>query len=175
MPEPDQEPDELPAPEEAPRSLQSPGVHSKVYVPIILHIFRERFSEGIEFIEFTLDDVRNTADILQIQTRNAADVIYRMRSRTVLPPEITDKGFFVLKATGRGRYRLEKAPSTILEIPVGEVLDALDITPLPVRRLLPAELSRIDEQGLLTIASYCNILDHFTGLRGHPRTTSKFP
>jgi len=130
-----------------------------------MHIFRDKFDEDCEFIDFTLDDVRKTADLLGIKARNAADVIYRMRSRTILPPEITDKGFFVLKAIGRGRYRLEKAPSTILDIPVGAILDALDITPLPVRRLLPAELAKIDEQGLLTIVNYCNILAHFTGLR----------
>ena len=33
------------------------------------------------------------------------------------------------------------------------------------RRLLPQELAKIDEQGLLTMISYCKLLDHFTGLQ----------
>jgi len=41
----------------------------------------------------------------------------------------------------------------------------LDLTPLPVRRLLPKVVSEIDEQGLLTMVSYCQLLDQFTGLR----------
>lgn len=163
MTDPEQEP--LPSPEESIRSLQSPGVNSKVYVPILLHIFRERYTEGCEYVDFTLDDIREVADFLGIQVRNAADVVYRMRSRTVLPPEITDKSFLILKQTGRGKYRLEKGTSTLFEVPEGEVLEALDITPLPVRRLLPAELAKIDEQGLLTVVNYRKILDHFTGLR----------
>lgn len=147
------------------RSLQSHGKNSRVYVPIIREIFREKFTAGCSVIDFTLDDVRRWADKLGIVTRNPADVIYRMRARTVLPIEILEAGFYILRAIGRGKYRLELAESTILEIPDHPITDALDLTPLPVRRLLPEELSEIDEQGLLTMISYCKLLDHFTGLQ----------
>src|ERR1700730_16254986 len=84
------------------RSLQSPGLISKVYVPILLDIFNARYRQGASTIIFSLDDIRNTADRLKLETRNPADVVYRMRSRTLLPKEILDKGFFVLRSIGRG-------------------------------------------------------------------------
>ncbi len=102
-------------------------------------------------MEFTLDDVRAAGVALNLKPRNAPDLIYRMRSRTILPQEMQDEGFRILRQVGRGRYRLEKGGSTIFEIPINTVQEALDITPLPVRRLLPENLSDIDEQGLLTI------------------------
>ncbi len=147
------------------RSLQSHGNNSRVYVPILREIFREKYVVGCTVIDFTLDDVRRWADTLGIVTRNPADVIYRMRARTKLPIEILEAGFYILRAIGRGKYRLEVAESTILEIPDHPITEALDLTPLPVRRLLPEILSEIDEQGLLTMISYCKLLDHFTGLQ----------
>ncbi len=35
---------------------------------------------------------------------------------------------------------------------------------MPVRRLLPETLAEMDEQALLTMASYCKLLDHLTGM-----------
>ena len=62
-------------------------------------------------------------------------------------------------------YRLEKATGIIVDIDDDTVtIDALDLTPLPVRRLLPERLDEVDEQGLLTIINYSKIIDHFTGL-----------
>jgi hypothetical protein len=137
----------------------------KVYGPILLHIFRARWRQGASSVLFTLDDVRNAADELDLEVRNPADLIYRMRSRTVLPKEILEKGFFILRAIGRGQYQFEKGSSTIFEPLDSTVTEALDITPLPVRRLLPEKLSEMDEQAVLTVASYCKLFDHFTGLQ----------
>jgi len=150
-----------------PRPTQSHGHNSKVYVPIIRLIFTERFREGVEEIDFTLDDIREAADRLGVreQTRNAGDVVYRMRARTELPAEIRAAGFYIIRQVGRGRYRMEKASGVIVELdddPV--VIPALDLTPLPVRRLLPEDIAGIDEQGLLTVVNYSKLLDHFTGL-----------
>jgi hypothetical protein len=150
-----------------PRRTQSHGKHSKVYVPIIRLIFQERYREGMEEFDFTLDDIRDAADRLGVreQTRNAGDVVYRMRARTELPEEIRAAGFYIIRQVGRGRYRMEKAAGIIIDLDGGAVvLDALDLTPLPVRRLLPEDISGIDEQGLLTLVSYSKLLDHFTGL-----------
>jgi hypothetical protein len=112
-----------------------------------------------------LDDIRNAADSLALEVRNPADLIYRMRSRTVLPKEILDKGFYILRAIGRGQYQFEKGSSTIFQPLDSQPEEALDITPLPVRRLLPEKLAEMDEQAVLTVASYCKLIDHFTGLQ----------
>lgn len=147
------------------RTLQSHGQNSKVYVPILLCIFNKKYKEGDTVVAFSLDDIRQAASELNLQIRNAGDLVYRMRSRTVLPKEILDKGFYLLRQVRRGQYRLEVGTSTIVEHTPDEIVSALDCTPLPVRRLLPENLADIDEQGLLTIVHYCQILSHFTGLQ----------
>ena len=141
------------------------GSTARVYGPILLHVFNARWRQGTPTVLFTLDDVRNAADALRLEVRNPADLIYRMRSRTALPKEILDKGFFILRAIGRGQYQFEKGSSTLFEPLDSEPTEALDLTPLPVRRLLPERLADMDEQAILTIASYCKLFDHFTGLQ----------
>nr|WP_294544290.1 hypothetical protein [uncultured Rhodopila sp.] len=145
-------------------TLQAHGLNSKIYGPILLHVFRARWRQGTATVLFTLDDIRNAAEALKLEVRNPADLIYRMRSRTILPQEILDKGFFILRAIGRGQYQFEKGSSTLFEPLDSELTEALDLTPLPVRRLLPETLADMDEQAVLTIASYCRLFDHFTGL-----------
>jgi hypothetical protein len=101
------------------KSLQSHGKHSVVYVPVILKLFQDRWRPGASTVGFSLDDVRNAVEAVRavssnpdrISSRNPADVVYRMRSRTVLPKEILDRGFHVLRSVGRGRYQFEKATS----------------------------------------------------------------
>lgn len=146
------------------RSLQSHGLASKVYVPIVRRIFETNYKTGDTVVEFSLDDVRQAAADLGIVVRNAADVIYRMRSRTVLPAEILELGFYVLTQAGRGKYRFEQATSTVIDLPISRPIEALDLTPNPVRRLLPADLTELDEQAILMVAGYCNLWQHFTGL-----------
>lgn len=155
------------------RSLQSPGTNSIVYVPVILKLFRDRWRPGASTVVFSLDDVRTAVEAVRaasefpdrISSRNPADVVYRMRSRTILPPEILDKGFHILRAVGRGRYQFEKASSGIIDTPVNELTLAIDLTPMPVRRLLPETMAEMDEQALLSVVGYCNLLDHFTGMK----------
>lgn len=146
------------------RSLQSHGLSSRVYVPILMNIFNAKYMKGDEAVEFSLDDIRAAAQELGISVRNPADLAYRMRSRTVLPELIRNEGFFILSAVGRGKYRLGKADSAIIDLPENKPLGTLDLTPLPVRRLLPEKLAEFDEQALLTVVGYCKVLDHFTGL-----------
>lgn len=155
------------------RNLQSPGTNSIVYVPVILKLFRDRWRPGASTVVFSLDDVRTAVEAVRaasefpdrISSRNPADVVYRMRSRTILPPEILEKGFHILRAVGRGRYQFEKATSGIIETPVNELTPAIDQTPMPVRRLLPETMAEMDEQALLSVVGYCNLLDHFTGMK----------
>lgn len=155
------------------KSLQSHGRNSVVYVPVILKLFKDRWRPGASTVVFSLDDVRTAVEAVRaispnpdrISSRNPADVVYRMRSRTVLPKEILDKGFHVLRAVGRGRYQFEKASSGIIDTPVNEITPAIDQTPMPVRRLLPETMAEMDEQALLSVVGYCNLFDHFSGMK----------
>lgn len=155
------------------KSFQSHGKNSKVYVPVILKLFQDRWRPGAATIVFSLDDIRTAVEAVRassdnpdaISSRNPADVIYRMRSRTKLPDEILAKGFHVLRAVGRGRYQFEKASSGIMEVPTSELIPAIDQTPMPVRRLLPETIAEMDEQALLSVVGYCQLLDHFTGMK----------
>jgi len=147
------------------KSLQTDGLRSRVYVPVLKLIFSQKYKDGDTFIDFTLADIRRACDELGIVSKNPADVIYRMRSRTILPKEILDRGFHILRPMNRGKYRLEIGESGLVDIPQDNIQEALDLTPLPVRRLLPEVLAEIDEQGLLTMITYCQLLDHFTGLK----------
>lgn len=155
------------------KSLQSHGQSSIVYVPVILKLFRDRWRPGASTVVFSLDDVRTAVEAVRaasdnsdrISSRNPADVVYRMRSRTRLPEEILEKGFHVLRAVGRGRYQFEKASSGIIEVPVKPLTPAIDQTPMPVRRLLPETMAEMDEQALLSVVGYCQLLDHFTGMK----------
>ena len=155
------------------RASQSHGNNSTVYVPVILKIFRDRYRPGATSIIFSLDDVRNAVDAVRaesttpddISSRNPADVIYRKRSRTILPAEILEKGFHILRPIGRGQYQFERASSTIIEPPVTTPISTIDHTPMPVRRLLPVSLAEMDEQAVLSVASYCLVLDHFAGMK----------
>lgn len=52
-----------------------------------------------------------------------------------------------------------------MEVPVCELTPAIDHTPMPVRRLLPETMAEMDEQALLSVVGYCQLLDHFTGLK----------
>lgn len=155
------------------RSSQTPGTNSVVYVPVILKLFRDRYRPGASTVIFSLDDVRNAVESVRaesatpdkVSSRNPADVVYRMRSRTKLPAEILDKGFHILRPIGRGQYQFERAAAGIIEPPATDPISAIDQTPMPVRRLLPETLAEMDEQAVLSVVGYCQLLDHFTGMK----------
>lgn len=143
---------------------QQHGLTSRVYVPILREIVRRFHEPGKQRIEFTVRDMRQVANDLGIEIGNAPDLVYRMRARTRLPDDILDMGFTILRGVGRGLYALEVGGEAVVHLPEHEIFEHNDQTPLPVRRLLPENLVELDEQGLLTMVSYCRLLDHFTGL-----------
>ena len=154
------------------RGALSPGTSSVVYVPVILAV-HDRYRPGASTVIFSLDDVRNAVDAVRAASSNAikissryqADVFYRMRSRTRLPAEILEKGFHILRPIGRGQYQFERATTGIIEAPVTEPISTIDLTPMPVRRLLPETIAEMDEQAILSVVGYCSLLDHFTGMK----------
>lgn len=156
------------------RSLQSHGKRSRVYVPVLLYIFKNKYTPDAETIEFTLKDVIEACNALGINAANPPDVIYRMKSRTVIPEDIQNLGFRVIRPVGRGRYVLEKAESTLITFPTGEYEIIQDKTPPVVRKLLGPNLGLIDEQGLLAIVRYNELISRFLKarvyhLKGHVR------
>ena len=160
-----------------PRPIQSHGKRSKVYTPILLAIFRRKYKPGMTAVTFTLEEVRSELAAAGLKARNVADLVYRMKSRTVLPEEITSKGFRLLEITGRGLYALTIAESTLISYPEptpSEIVEIQDRTPFPVRRLLADDFGKTDEQGLLNVLRYNDVLSHFLRvqvfhLKGHVR------
>jgi hypothetical protein len=156
------------------RPLQSHGKRSKVYVPVLREIFRLKYNPGDLFVEFTIADINEACATLGVHAANQPDLVYRMKSRTVLPEEIQALGFRVLRPVGRGTYRLEMAESTLIEFPEGEAELIVDRTPSVVRRMLGEDFGAIDEQGLLTVVRYNDLVSRFLGarafhLKGHVR------
>lgn len=156
------------------RSLQSHGKRSRIYVPVLLYIFKQKYTPNVDAIEFTLADVDEACNQLGVSAANRPDLIYRMKSRTAIPEEIQNLGFRVIRPIGRGKYVLEKAESTLIEFPETAFEALIDQTPPVVRRLLGDDLGSIDEQGLLAIVRYNDLIAHFLKarvyhLKGHVR------
>lgn len=158
-----------------PRPLQAHGLRSKVYTPILLAIFKRKYVAGSSEVTFTLEELRAELVAAGLQARNVADLVYRMKSRTVLPEEITSKGFRLLEIRGRGKYALTFSESTLIDYPDPvEVIDVQDRTPFAVRRLLADDFGKTDEQGLLNVLRYNDLFSHFLRaqsyhLKGHVR------
>ena len=144
------------------RPIQAHGLRSKVYTPILRAVFRKKYIEGATRVDFTLDDIRSELIAAGLQAKNAPDLIYRMKSRTALPEEIQALGFRILQITGRGKYALIVGQSTLIEYPEPrEVVTVLDRTPLPVQELLGPDLGLLDEQAMLSVVRYNDLITHF--------------
>jgi len=156
------------------KPLQSHGKNSKVYVPVLRHIFEQKYRPGDAVVEFTMKDIFAAVAYLGLSVSNRADIVYRMKSRTEIPPEIQELGFRILRPVKRGHYRLEKADSTLIEFPDCEVEIVADTTPSLVRQMIGEEIGAVDEQALLSLVRYNNLLSRFLKMRvlhlkGHVR------
>lgn len=157
------------------RPRQAHGLRSKVYTPVLLELFRSKYRPGDSEVSFTLEEVRAEVQRQGLEVRNAADIIYRMKSRTILPEEIRNNGFHILAITGRGRYALRVGDTTLIDYPDDDVFyEVVDRTPPQVRALLDADFGSLDEQGLLSVLRYNDLFSDFLGVRtfhlkGHVR------
>ena len=145
------------------------------YDKIIAALFKKKFKlkQKISELNFTKDELVETANELGIQLRNAPDVIYTYRSRRALPERILRTGNWVLVPKGKGRFSFAKSKrATFIEIPEGlasiEILNALPE--------IVEKYTQNDEQGLLSTIRYNRLVDIFTGitcfhLQPHIRTT----
>ncbi len=57
------------------------------YADVLNRVFEEAFSDGDRTVEFSMTDLRNAAQALDLEIRNPPDIIAHFRSRNDLPEE----------------------------------------------------------------------------------------
>ncbi|MBI4547887.1 MAG: endonuclease [Ignavibacteriae bacterium] len=145
----------------------------KDYDRIITSLFNSKFKEGSSEIDFTKDELVSVARKLKITLRNPPDVVYTYRSRANLPEAILDKGNWVIKPKGKGRFSFLKSKRKPF-VDIQEGLHAIEI-PNALPEIVEKHASE-DEQALLSSIRYNRLVDIFTEiacfhLQSHIRTT----
>src|ERR1041385_4546269 len=145
----------------------------KDYDRIINTLFNSKFKEGSSEIDFTKDELVAAAKKLRITLRNAPDVVYTYRSRSNLPKAILDKGNWIIKPKGKGRFSFLKSKRKPF-VDIQEGLLAINI-PNALPEIIEKYASE-DEQALLSSIRYNRLVDIFTEitcfhLQSHIRTT----
>ena len=149
------------------------NLREKDYDRIIASLFNSKFKEGSPEIDFTKDELVAVARKLKITLRNAPDVVYTYRSRANLPQSILNKGNWVIKPKGKGRFSFLKSKRKPF-ICIQEGLHAIEI-PNALPEIVETHASE-DEQALLSSIRYNRFVDIFTEitcfhLQSHIRTT----
>lgn len=143
------------------------------YDRIITKLFVSRFKENLTEIDFSKDEIVETARDLSIPLRNPPDVVYTYRTRSTLPQTILDRGNWIIKPKGKGKFSFLKSNrKPFVEIQEGlHAIEVLNAVPEIVEKY-----SQDDEQALLTAVRYNRLVDIFTKitcfhLQSHARTT----
>ena len=147
------------------------------YVQIIQHLFLERYTPGVEIVEFEREDIVRIANQLGVTLpKNLGDVIYSFRYRAALPDVIIAHApagkSWVIMPRGVAKYAfVATAFSTIVPNELLSTVKIPDATPNIIRRYALS-----DEQALLAVIRYNRLVDIFTGitcypLQSHLRTT----
>lgn len=149
------------------------------YQALIEKIFFDHYEEGATSLDFTRQEIKNSANNLGIALPdNLGDVIYSFRFRTDLPDRIVEtqpEGMeWVIELAGRSQYKFSLVKANRV-IPRGDLvrIDVPDATPELIRAY-----ALDDEQALLAIVRYNRLIDTFLGLttyslQNHLRTTVK--
>ena len=143
------------------------------YDKIITSLFLSKFKENLGEINFTKDELVEVARSLGIPLRNAPDVVYTYRSRANLPSVILDKGNWVIKPKGKGKFSFFRSTRK----PFVEMQEGLH--PIEVLNAVPEIVEKYaqdDEQAVLTAIRYNRLTDILTKvtcfhLQSHARTT----
>jgi hypothetical protein len=149
------------------------------YQALIAKIFFDHFVHGQRAFEFQRDELVTGAAALGIDLpKNLGDVIYSMRFRTPLPPEVLatqSPGMeWIIEGAGKAAYRFRL-------VPINRIVPRSDLLRIAIPDATP-ELIRAysldDEQALLAIVRYNRLIDTFLGLttyslQNHLRTTVK--
>lgn len=154
-----------------------PSAKPNRYAQLIEDIFFRQYKVGCRTIDFTKDDLIETADKIGIKLpNNVPDVIYSYRSRggkTEKVRKTEPKGFqWVIRGKGKGKYSFSLAKEISLE-PNPDYVETkiLDATPGIINRY-----ALTDEQALLAKIRFNRLIDIFTGLtcysmQSHLRTS----
>ena len=147
------------------------------YAAIIERIFLHRYKKGQNVVEFTRQDLIDTAHELGVDLpKNIGDVVYSFRYRRDLPPAIAKtcsakESWFIFPA-GHAKYRFERRAANPL-------VPRTDLQQIKIPNATPEIIRKYalsDEQALLAIVRYNRLIDIFTGvttysLQNHLRTS----
>jgi hypothetical protein len=144
-----------------------------VYRAIMLWVFHNRPKDPSSGdLLFTQADLRHAATELGLEARNFPDLTYNLRSRSVLPAEITEAGYTAIAIRGRGKYALVTGEDKV-EVPAGT--EVVEFSTAKIPRAI-RDILRADEQSILSAIRYLDIVTAFMGVRayhlqGHLRTS----
>ena len=162
-----------------PKTKRAPAAEK--YTPIITHIFKAHFTEGLREFEFEREEIVRAALELGIEVpKNLGDLIYSFRYRADLPDDVVKQApageAWTIQPAGRARYRFvlrstEHSPVHIIPNELMAETKVPDATP-GIITLHALD----DEQALLAKLRYNRLIDIFTGitcysLQNHLRTT----
>lgn len=154
-----------------------PAADGNLYKALLKHIFLARYGKGDREVSFSRDDIVRAAKALHRQLpKNLGDVVYSMRYRIALPPEIVATQpageEWIIEGTGRAQYAFRlTTQSRIAPNPALITIKIPDATPEIV-----AAFTQSDEQALLAKVRYNRLVDLFLGitaysLQNHLRTS----
>lgn len=149
----------------------------KSYAAIIERIFLDRYKKGAALVEFSRQDLIDTAHRLGVSLpKNIGDVVYSFRYRRDLPAAIVktcppNQAWFIFPA-GHAKYRFERRAANPL-------VPRVDLQQIKIPNATPEIIRKYalsDEQALLAIVRYNRLIDIFTGvtaysLQNHLRTS----
>lgn len=152
---------------------------SQVYLPIMEHIFFQRYKEGMTEVLFEREDMVKAANTLDVEVpKNLGDVVYNARYRSGLSQAVLDTQpegkEWVIDGRGPAKYAFcLVAVSRIVPNKALFPIKIPDSTPEVVR-----SYSLTDEQALLAKVRYNRLVDIFLScaaysLQNHLRTTVK--
>jgi hypothetical protein len=149
------------------------------YSRIIEKIFSKGYKKGAKSIDFSREDISNTAKSLRVDVpKNLGDVVYSFRYRASLPASIvatcSNLEEWIIRSRGSAKYSFCLMPITRVAPQAGRYqIKVPDATPEIV-----AQHKLSDEQALLARLRYNRLIDIFTGLttyslQNHLRTQIK--
>ena len=147
------------------------------YSAIIERIFLDRYKKGQNLVEFSRQDLIDTAHQLCVDLpKNIGDVVYTFRYRRDLPAAITKtcsaNEIWHIFPAGTAKYRFERREANPL-------VPRTDLQQIKIPNATPEIIRKFalsDEQALLAIVRYNRLIDIFTGvtaysLQNHLRTS----
>ena len=151
----------------------------KSYAAIIERIFLDRYKKGQTVVDFSRQDLIDTAHKLGVDLpKNIGDVVYSFRYRRDLPAAIVktcaaNESWFIFPA-GPAKYRFERRAANPL-------VPRADLQQIKIPKATPEIIRKYalsDEQALLAVIRYNRLIDIFTGvtaysLQNHLRTSVK--